>query len=189
MGSFVVSIAHYMRAYFNDQALNLSGDFSLPGNAGCLNVSIFNIDYPNLNCLSAYPVTISNQQTNACPQCLYSRSSTPRLVAYRKTSTSIIKQALNLGEDFLLPGNTGYLNVSIFNIDYPNLNCLSASPVTISNQQTNACPQCVFLQETESAQQKLYAKIGCISRNVHFNDQRFFAAWQCWLSQREYIQY
>ena len=39
MGSFVVSIAHYMRAYFNDQALNLGEDFSLPGDAGYLNVS------------------------------------------------------------------------------------------------------------------------------------------------------
>ena len=69
MGSFVVLIAHYMRAYFNNQVLNL-GDFLLPGDAGYLNVSVFNIDYPNLNYLSAYPVTISNYQTNACPQCV-----------------------------------------------------------------------------------------------------------------------
>ena len=70
-------------------------------------------------------------------------------------------QVLNLG-DFLLPGNAGYLNVSVFNIDYPSLNYLSAYPVTISNYQTNACPQCVLLQETESAQLKLYTKIGCM---------------------------
>jgi len=69
MGSFVISIAHYMRAYFNDQALNL-GDFLLPGDAGYLNGSIFNIDYSNLNCLSAYSVTISNYQTNTCPRCV-----------------------------------------------------------------------------------------------------------------------
>jgi len=28
------------------------------------------------------------------------------------------------------------------------------------------CPQCVLLQETESAQQKLYAKIGCMDRET-----------------------
>jgi hypothetical protein len=39
IGSFVVSIAHYMRAYFNDQALLLGEEFALPGDAGYLNVS------------------------------------------------------------------------------------------------------------------------------------------------------
>jgi hypothetical protein len=39
IGSFVVSIAHYMRAYFNDRALALGEDFALPGDAGYLNVS------------------------------------------------------------------------------------------------------------------------------------------------------
>ena len=40
IGSFVVSIAHYMRAYFNDRALALGEDFALPGDAGYLNVSV-----------------------------------------------------------------------------------------------------------------------------------------------------
>ena len=39
MGTFVVSIAHYMRAYFNRQALTHGNDFSLPGDVGFLNVS------------------------------------------------------------------------------------------------------------------------------------------------------
>ena len=39
IGSFVVSIAHYMRAYFNYQAIMNGKDFSLPGDAGYLNVS------------------------------------------------------------------------------------------------------------------------------------------------------
>jgi hypothetical protein len=39
IGSFVVSIAHFMRAYFNDRALALGEDFALPGDAGYLNVS------------------------------------------------------------------------------------------------------------------------------------------------------
>ena len=39
IGSFVVSIAHYMRAYFNLQALTAGQDFQLPGDAGYLNVS------------------------------------------------------------------------------------------------------------------------------------------------------
>jgi len=37
IGTFVVSIAHYMRAYFNYQALTHGNDFSLPGDVGFLN--------------------------------------------------------------------------------------------------------------------------------------------------------
>lgn len=37
IGTFVVSIAHYMRAYFNYQALVSGRDFALPGDAGYLN--------------------------------------------------------------------------------------------------------------------------------------------------------
>jgi hypothetical protein len=37
IGTFVVSIAHYMRAYFNYQALVSGRDFQLPGDAGYLN--------------------------------------------------------------------------------------------------------------------------------------------------------
>jgi hypothetical protein len=40
VGSFVVSIAHFMRAYFNYQAITNGKDFSLPGDAGYLNVSV-----------------------------------------------------------------------------------------------------------------------------------------------------
>jgi len=39
IATFVVSIAHYMRAYFNYQALLYGEDFELPGDAGYLNVS------------------------------------------------------------------------------------------------------------------------------------------------------
>jgi hypothetical protein len=39
LGSFVVSIAHYMRAYFNYLAITNGKYFSLPGDAGYLNVS------------------------------------------------------------------------------------------------------------------------------------------------------
>lgn len=41
LGTFVVSIAHYMRAYFNYQALTYGNDFMLPGDVGFLNVSNF----------------------------------------------------------------------------------------------------------------------------------------------------
>ena len=37
IGTFVVSIAHYMRAYFNYEALEQGRDFSLPSDAGYLN--------------------------------------------------------------------------------------------------------------------------------------------------------
>ena len=40
LGTYVVSIAHYMRAYFNYQALTHGNDFSLPGDVGFLNVSL-----------------------------------------------------------------------------------------------------------------------------------------------------
>lgn len=39
LGAFVVSISHFMRAYFNQQALLNGNDFKLPGDAGYLNVS------------------------------------------------------------------------------------------------------------------------------------------------------
>ena len=39
LGTFVVSIAHYMRAYFNYEALTHGEDFALPGDVGFLNVS------------------------------------------------------------------------------------------------------------------------------------------------------
>jgi hypothetical protein len=38
IATFVVSIAHFMRAYFNDQALTEGQSFSLPKDAGFLNV-------------------------------------------------------------------------------------------------------------------------------------------------------
>jgi len=50
LGTFVVSIAHYMRAYFNYQALNYGEDFSLPGDVGFLNCVMLketaNDEYP-----------------------------------------------------------------------------------------------------------------------------------------------
>ena len=41
LGTYVVSIAHYMRTYFNYQALVHGNDFTLPGDVGFLNVSLF----------------------------------------------------------------------------------------------------------------------------------------------------
>ena len=38
ISTFVVSIAHYMRAYFNYQALTIGADFELPSDASYLNV-------------------------------------------------------------------------------------------------------------------------------------------------------
>ena len=40
LGTYVVSIAHFMRAYFNQQALVKGNEFELPGDAGYLNVSL-----------------------------------------------------------------------------------------------------------------------------------------------------
>jgi hypothetical protein len=39
LGTYIVSIAHYMRTYFNYQALVHGNDFTLPGDVGFLNVS------------------------------------------------------------------------------------------------------------------------------------------------------
>jgi hypothetical protein len=38
IATFVVSIAHFMRAYFNYEALTEGQDFTLPSDAGFLNV-------------------------------------------------------------------------------------------------------------------------------------------------------
>ena len=50
LGTFVVSIAHYMRAYFNYQALTLGTDFQLPSDASYLNcvklAESENLNYP-----------------------------------------------------------------------------------------------------------------------------------------------
>jgi len=50
LGTFVVSIAHYMRAYFNYQALTLGTDFVLPSDASYLNcvklAESSNLNYP-----------------------------------------------------------------------------------------------------------------------------------------------
>ena len=46
LGSFVVSIAHYMRAHFNKQALLHGSDFVLPEDAGYLNVSFLECNHP-----------------------------------------------------------------------------------------------------------------------------------------------
>ena len=43
LGTFVVSIAHYMRAYFNQQALIHGNNFHLPGDVGFLNVSSYEV--------------------------------------------------------------------------------------------------------------------------------------------------
>ena len=40
ISTFVVSIAHYMRAYFNYQALVYGKEFTLPDDAAFLNVSV-----------------------------------------------------------------------------------------------------------------------------------------------------
>jgi hypothetical protein len=40
ISTFVVSIAHYMRAYFNYEALTQGKDFALPDDAAYLNVSV-----------------------------------------------------------------------------------------------------------------------------------------------------
>jgi hypothetical protein len=40
ISTFVVSIAHYMRAYFNYKALTQGKDFELPADAAYLNVSL-----------------------------------------------------------------------------------------------------------------------------------------------------
>mmetsp|Transcript_27381 Transcript_27381/g.49367 ORF Transcript_27381/g.49367 Transcript_27381/m.49367 type:complete len:622 (+) Transcript_27381:159-2024(+) len=50
LGTFVVSISHYMRAYFNYQALMYAEDFGLPGDVGFLNCVMLketaNDEYP-----------------------------------------------------------------------------------------------------------------------------------------------
>ena len=53
VGTFVVSISHFMRAYFNYQSLLRGADFTLPSDAGYLNVSAHSfysriIDLPTL---------------------------------------------------------------------------------------------------------------------------------------------
>ena len=45
IATFVVSISHYMRAYFNYLALSEGQDFSLPDDAAYLNVSSGNLPH------------------------------------------------------------------------------------------------------------------------------------------------
>jgi hypothetical protein len=61
IATFVVSIAHYMRAYFNYQALLNGRDFELPGDAGYLNVrrtSCTDLYLPAFFVLSSHSVVV-----------------------------------------------------------------------------------------------------------------------------------
>lgn len=49
ISTFVVSIAHYMRAYFNYMALTQGQDFSLPADAAYLNVGTTAVDNGSLS--------------------------------------------------------------------------------------------------------------------------------------------
>lgn len=64
ISTFVVSISHYMRAYFNYQALNEGTNFQLPADAAYLNVSIYRIDKREKHFLDAAP-TLSILHPNA----------------------------------------------------------------------------------------------------------------------------
>lgn len=56
IGSFVVSIAHYMRAHFNYQAIQFGRNFQLPGDAGYLNVSVCQVPFVfHISQISKFP--------------------------------------------------------------------------------------------------------------------------------------
>lgn len=65
LGTFVVSIAHYMRAYFNYQALTHGNDFRLPGDVGFLNVSETCTIY-FITCLLIHIVTLLSNNIVQC---------------------------------------------------------------------------------------------------------------------------
>lgn len=59
ISTFVVSISHYMRAFFNYQALKLGSDFTLPSDAAFLDVSVLRARRLILS-LSAYAAIATN---------------------------------------------------------------------------------------------------------------------------------
>lgn len=65
-------------------------------------------------------------------------------------------EALSNGQDFQLPGDAGYLNVSTWD----------TLIVGLAISEDSMCIQCVLLQETEYSDTKLYAKIGCMERET-----------------------
>ncbi len=105
LGTFVVSIAHYMRAYFNYQALTHGNDFMLPGDVGFLNVSDFwlpsivPVPYQHpispiaRNSLSPRLYSVCHAQGN-CQEPIsalrQNRMSTPRNIHVDKTSTDCL---------------------------------------------------------------------------------------------------
>lgn len=65
IGTFVVSIAHYMRAYFNHQALVYGADFKLPADVGYLNVRCIVMSFVHFICdrqCSPTSLSLSSQQ-------------------------------------------------------------------------------------------------------------------------------
>jgi hypothetical protein len=79
IATFVVSIAHYMRAYFNYQALQHGKEFELPGDAGYLNVrralfSDHSLPAP-LSCPHAPLPVVSTWNQSDCQVCHASRDS------------------------------------------------------------------------------------------------------------------
>lgn len=69
ISTFVVSISHYMRAYFNYQALKYGEDFQLPGDAGYLNCVPLSVDsvyssplYAKVGCMERETFTSTKLQ-------------------------------------------------------------------------------------------------------------------------------
>jgi len=75
ISTFVVSIAHYMRAYFNYQALTLGQDFELPEDAAFLNVSMVGMSslvllICSLQCVQIDATTYANMPLYAKIGCM-----------------------------------------------------------------------------------------------------------------------
>lgn len=114
IGTFVVSIAHYMRAYFNYQALSNGRDFSLPSVAGYLNCVLLQGKtetsiplYAKIGCMERETFTSTKLQIHVYTdaQCAvpYDDGQTAR---YHANRGYLLKNAQN--EEFLFSTKVGF---------------------------------------------------------------------------------
>jgi len=126
IGTFVVSIAHYMRAYFNYQALVNGKEFSLPGDAGYL------------NCVLLQETTYSSQQLYAKIGCMERETFTSTKLALHLYTDAECSQPYDDGESSRRHSTKGYeINGYTFSTHVsfrpPFYTCATCAPETISD--------------------------------------------------------
>ena len=126
IGTFVVSIAHYMRAYFNYQALVNGHNFQLPSDAGYL------------NCVELQNLQDSNQPLYAKIGCKERETFTSTQLALKVYTDNQCSEAYDDGKSSHYHSKKGYVvdgNLVSSKVSFkpPFYNCAGCEPDAISD--------------------------------------------------------